>query len=704
MGDGESNSSRFAGLGEAAMVAFAISLLGALPTVVRSAGAGGQLADGLLIGTAQLLWLVLPLTLLKKRAARGWRGVVGKNPPRDIAVGLGLWVGLSILLLTALAMALKATTHHRGLGGATFGIFGAAAICGAAIAAGRLVAVGRRLMERAVPRWVVLGAASLIGIVPVIALTIPLLRGAAEGETGPTRATVFDLLLMITVVAFAFARAVPPKLTRKLAMPAMALSLAVLIGGCLRVELSDAATPVKETGGLPAAVLNALEMWTDHDADGMGAHFGGRDCDEGNPARRPGATETPGDGIDSNCDGLDAPAAQAVSSASPAGDRSSKASPASPSASATATTRAPLKQPDIILVTLDTVRADRMSVYGYGKPTTPFLSKLAGRAVVFEHAYGVGSNTQRALIPIVSGRTLSSTAASTAEWPRLKEEAETVAERLKAVGYATAAVTSFTWLRKDLGFDQGFDHFDESPFRKQHPERDVTGATAIEAAQAVYQTLAKGSEPLFIWLHLFDAHAKYLDHSGADFGKGASALYDGEIAFIDRQLEKLAGVLAAHPRAQRTVWVIHGTHGEAFGEHDASGHGGTLVHEEVLRVPLIVALPGAQAARYQKQAVSMLDVAPTVLALAEGSTKGTQGVSLLPIVRGDMTVDHPPVLAYATARTAVIDWPLKLVVKRRKGKSDRLLLFDLKADPAERHDISGDRKAELERLNALRKD
>jgi len=701
--------SRVVRLGEAATLALAVSLVGALPTVIRSVGAGGGFADGLLVGAAMLLWLVVPLALLQSRAARGWRGVVGKDPPAGIAVGVGLWMAYSVVLLTVLAAALKATTNHRGLGGATFGVFGAAATCLAAIAASRTVSMGRSLLARGVPRPVILGAAALIGLVPVVALTMPLVGGAATATTSATRATIFDLLLVFVLVAFAFTRAIPPRLVGKLALPALAVVVAVVAGGCLRVELSDAAQPIKQTGGLPAAVLNTLEMWTDHDGDGMGAHFGGRDCDEGNPDRRPGAVEQPGDGMDSDCDGLDEPApaqtaATTATAAAPgSGEPAALTGSTAPPSSATGPTP-PLSKPDIVLVTLDTVRADRLSLYGYGKPTTPFLTKLAERAVVFDHAYAVGSNSQRALMPIVSGRTLSSTAASTREWPRLKEEANTVAERLKAAGYATAAVTSFTWLRKDLGFNQGFDHFDESPFREHHPEREVTGPTAIAATKKVYAELAAGKAPLFVWLHLFDAHAKYLEHPGKDFGKGSSARYDGEIALIDELLKQLMDGLGSHERAKRTAWVIHGTQGEAFGEHDASGHGGTLIHDEVLRVPLLVVLPGAKGARYDKQAVSMLDVAPTVLELGGASTQGVQGVSLTKIVHGDLTFAHPPVLAYATSRTAVIDWPLKLIVKRRKDRRDRLLLFDLKADPGEQKDLSADRKADLARLNALRKD
>ena len=118
---------------------------------------------------------------------------------------------------------------------------------------------------------------------------------------------------------------------------------------------------------------------------------------------------------------------------------------------------------------------------------------------------------------------MSETPVSTLEWPYLEDKAETLAERLKKAGYGTGAVTSFTWLRKDLNFHQGFDHFDESPFRDQHPEHSITGDTAIKSALSIYDKLAKAPEPLFLWLHLFDAHNDFIEHKGSSFGEGRRA-------------------------------------------------------------------------------------------------------------------------------------------------------------------------------------
>jgi arylsulfatase A-like enzyme len=232
----------------------------------------------------------------------------------------------------------------------------------------------------------------------------------------------------------------------------------------------------------------------------------------------------------------------------------------------------------------------------------------------------------------------------------------------------------------------------------------VTGQLTLEYAERVYDHLVEGSKPIFLWVHFFDAHRKYLEHPGIDFGKGQRALYDGEVRFVDNQLGLLLEHVAAGRRSKRTLWVVHGSHGEAFGEHDKTGHGGTLIYDEVAWVPLVFSGPGVHAGRFGGDAVSIMDVAPTLLELAgvEGA-KGLAGVSLAPALAAAKGFERPPVMVYATHRTAVVDWPLKLLVRRREDERERTLLFDLERDPGESHDISGDHEADVRRLNSLRK-
>jgi len=551
---------------------------------------------------------------------------------------------------------------------------------------------------------------------PLVLLAFPLLTG---GEAAGVRAALFDTLLLLAVGGVVLTRRLPEATLPIARLAALPVSACLVVVGLVRVETSAIGDSIQKAGGLPAAMLAGLEAWTDHDGDGVGAHFGGKDCDEGDPTRHPGAEDPAGDGWDADCDGSDGPVTLAAVSpeelsSSPAPRPAPSVAPkpaasVSPTA-ATVAAKAPVspkpepvsKRPDIILVTLDTVRADHTTVYGYEKDTTPALKKLADRGVVFERAYAVAAGTQRALTPVLSGKSYARTPHSSKEWPLIRDEAELLPEHLKKAGYVTAAVTSFTWLRKDRGFAQGFDELDESPWSTRHPEREYTSDLAADAAIAMYETMSSGDRPLFLWIHVFDAHAKYVEHAGYDYGDSHEELYDGELAFQDAQLARFFDVVNSGKRADRTAWVVHGTNGEAFGEHDKLGHR-RIIFDEVLRVPFFVVGPGIEAGRWTKDAVSIMDVAPTVLGLADAKAEGLEGVSLLPALQGEEGFERSPILSGAYRRLAIVDWPLKLHVRRRKDKRDRTILFDLGEDPKEMKDLSADRKDDLVRLHDLAK-
>jgi arylsulfatase A-like enzyme len=351
------------------------------------------------------------------------------------------------------------------------------------------------------------------------------------------------------------------------------------------------------------------------------------------------------------------------------------------------------------LVTLDTVRADHTSAYGYDQPTTPRLTDLARRGVRFDHAYAAGAEPQRALAPIVTGKHLADTRRDKREWPTLLPGNDTVAERLKRAGYRTAAVTSFPWLSEERGFAQGFDVF-KPVFDGVHPEREVTGPLAVEAALSVWKELTRDPHPIFLWIHLFDAHERYLDHPGIHI-KSHTAAYDGEVTFVDQQLGEILAGIGGSPRGGRVAWIVHGSQGEGFDEHDFHGHGGE-VYDEALRVPLVVALPDGKPGRYDAAAVSVLDVPATVVDLAGAPADGLGGASLAPVARGDFSRAHGVVYARGPGRVALIDWPLKLMViekkKPRNKGNRRLFLFDLAADPGEKDDQSRARPGDVERL------
>ena len=694
-------------LGEACVLALAVAAFSAVPTALRTSGAGGALLDGQLVGTAVLLPVVTLSIVLLRAAGRGLRGVIGTGASATAALGIALWVGLALPALAVLAGLLKALTHHRGLGGMTFGLVGLFVVIACALVARRIVEFGQTLVSRGIrPLFVAAGGAA-ISVAPLLIIAFPLARaGHGAGAVG---AALVDLAIAVLATALVSSFELGERQTRFASILGVPFAAVLLIAASARLESSPALGRAVQTGGgLAATMLSALERWTDRDGDGVGSHFGGGDCDEGDPSKHPGAVDVPGDGLDQDCEGGDA-----VLVAPPASSSAPGASAALPSANGSKPSASPASapntldpsRPDIVLVTLDTVRADHTSAYGYEQKTTPHLEALAEKGVLFAHAYAPGSDTQRALMPLVSGKPLSLTTHDKREWPTIAADVDTLAERFKRAGYQTGAVVSFTWLRDENGFAQGFDRFDVA-YGEEHPERGVTGPSATRAALSILEDLSKKPAPIFLWIHLFDAHEKYLEHAGLKFGRGAVGAYDGEIAFVDKQLGMIAAAIEKSPRAGRFAWFVHGSHGEGFGEHGSKGHGPEL-YDEMIHVPLVIALPallGGKTGRYDASAVSTLDIAPTLLALAGAPSEGVAGVSLLAHARLDpAAARRPVVLSRSSKRASLIDWPLKLIVVERK-KQNRNFLFDLSVDPREAKDLVEERPADVSRLEKMLSD
>ncbi|MEZ4293556.1 MAG: sulfatase-like hydrolase/transferase [Polyangiaceae bacterium] len=689
--------SRVLRLGEACVFGVCVGALAAVPTALRTTAHGAGFFDGLIIGVAALLPLVTLSIVMLRAAGRGIRGLIGQAPNRSIVLRIALWVGLALPALSVLATLLKAVTHHRGLGGATFGVFGLAAVAGSALVAYRLVDLGETLAARGVQSWVLAAIGAAIGVAPVLVVAGPL-AGPAAGAVG---AAIVDGLIAAIAMALVVTVDIGERWRRLAGLWGIPFAGIVLVTATVRVEATpQVGRAVQAGGGLPATLLHGLESWTDRDGDGEGAHFGGSDCDEGDPARSSRAVEIPGDGIDQDCDGADLPAAGAAAAVptaqASASAAASSAAPATPSASASAASPSGGK-PDILLITVDSLRADRSSAYGYEKATTPHIAEVAQRGALFERAYAAASDTQRAYAPIVTGRRFAAAARDKREWPTFLSDNDTLAERLHRAGYVTAAVTSFTWLSSERGFDQGFDRF-ETVYKEAHPERGVTGPHTVRAARKILSDLQDRAQPLFVWVHLFDAHEKYMDHKGIDFGKGRSGAYDGEVAFVDQMIGNLLDTVAKSSRAGRTVIAIHGTNGEGLGEHEVNGHNGELF-EEMLRVPFVLSVPGASARKIPSP-VSIVDLAPTLLEIGGADRKDTDGTSLLPLVRGDEGATAGPVAVRSKKGAALIDGSLKLMVLERK-KGDLSLLFDLAADPGEKTDLAPERAADIERLTKL---
>lgn len=294
------------------------------------------------------------------------------------------------------------------------------------------------------------------------------------------------------------------------------------------------------------------------------------------------------------------------------------------------------RTPSVVLVTIDTLRADRLGAYGRSPTITPRLDALAAKGTVFENAWTTAPLTVPAhaslltgLVPPGHGLRLNHPNAKLADPNRRRFS--TLAEVFGENGYDTGAFVSASVLRADAtGLDAGFDRYDEVPAAKRGALHDAE-RPAAETVGAALDWVRGASRPAFLWVHLFDPHAPYDAPEG--FGAGdehaADATgYDGEVAYVDHWIGRLLDGLDAAGLGDAIVVVV-ADHGEGLGEHGEASHG-FLLHEATLRVPLIVAGPGVEAGR-RAEPVSMVDVFPTLLALtSQAIPPQVHGVPILP--------------------------------------------------------------------------
>jgi arylsulfatase A-like enzyme len=315
----------------------------------------------------------------------------------------------------------------------------------------------------------------------------------------------------------------------------------------------------------------------------------------------------------------------------------------------------------VVLISIDTLRADHVGAYGASRAHTPTLDELAARGVRFEHAFSPAPITLPAHASLLTGLEPPQHGVRGNGAFRLPEEALTLAEALRAAGFATAAFVGAFVLDRQYGLAQGFDAYDD-----RMTSRRAAGATgfAERRADAVVDAalawLATAPERFFLFVHLYDPHANYDPPPGfrAAFPRHP---YAGEIAFADAQLARLlAGIRERWPD-DRTLVVATSDHGESLGEHGEATHAYTL-YDATQRVPLLLAGPGLPRGAVASPVVRLVDVTPTILALAGlDAPPGSPGRDLRGALSGS---EHEPRAAYMETLATQLDFgwsPLRAV-------------------------------------------
>lgn len=419
-----------------------------------------------------------------------------------------------------------------------------------------------------------------------------------------------------------------------------------------------------------------------------------------------------------------------------------------------------MNRPNVVLLTIDTLRADRLGCYGHSGRLTPNIDRLANSGTRFDQAISGGSWTQAAF-PVLL--TSSYAAMYGGCLGRLAPERPSPIETLASYGYATGGFSTNIHLGRRTGFDRGFSHFEDLDPGESDPRlRRIKGgqhllqkelthsllgpigvrtrparlfSSAADVTDSVCNWLGQVQTPFFAWAHYMDVHWPYhlsetLKHpkdiaqSWRDLavmngrsnfnGDGAMTpeqrdrfiyLYEKSLKYVDDQVGRLIDMIRSSSHADNTVIVIVADHGEEFLEHGRWGHWESNLHDEILRVPLIVSMPNAPQGQVIRQQVRLLDLMPTILDLCGCSVSddvlGTSMASLLG--HGETPYDGTEAISEMRRdpwhRIAVRTGSFKYIWDNKRP--DQPELYDLRNDPAETQNVRDQFPQEVSHFQAV---
>jgi choline-sulfatase len=363
---------------------------------------------------------------------------------------------------------------------------------------------------------------------------------------------------------------------------------------------------------------------------------------------------------------------------------------------------------NLVIVTIDTLRADRLGCYGYSQGNTTHLDHLATRGVMFENATASAPATTPSHASMFTGTYPPVHGVRNAGGFALSSVHETLAEMLQAKGWQTAAFVGASVLDRVYGLNQGFAHYDDH--MPDLPGNRFLEEASRPAEQVVNQAMAwldkAPPQPFFLWVHVYDPHAP---HDAPTPFKERYRLkpYDGEIAYTDEQLGRLFAAIDRKSPPDKTVLMVLADHGESLAEHGESYHG-VFLYEATLRIPWLIVAPGLPAGLRVKAQARTVDLLPTVMALLEAKTPSAcQGTSLLPAVAGR---EVPTTYSYSEALYPKLNmgWAELRGMRTNRWKyvmAPRPEFYDLENDPGELQNVieqhpveAGQFRAEIQKI------